>query len=179
MSQYEMLAAGFGGQGVMMLGKLFAEAGVFEGNYATFLPSYGPAMRGGTANCSVVVSTEAIASPILPKPKVIVVMNNPSFLAFEKMVAPGGLLLVNSSLVKEKSSRTDIKVIYIPGNEIAEKEGMARAANIVMLGVFAAETKAVKPESLKSAIEHTLGESKKQYLPINLKILEAGLNFKP
>lgn len=177
MGHYELLAAGYGGQGVMMLGKLFAEAGVFEGNNATFLPSYGPAMRGGTANCSVVVSSEPISSPLLPRPKMAVVMNLPSLVKFEQAVAPGGVLIINSSLIKQKSCRTDIKTIYVPANEIAEERGMARAANIVMLGVIIKETGAIKPESVRQAIKHTLGEAKAKYLDINLKVLDAGLNF--
>lgn len=177
MPQYELIAAGFGGQGIMMLGKLFAEAGVYEGNYATYLPEYGPAMRGGTANVSVVISNEQIASPLLPHPKLAVVMNSPSFVKFEPLVASGGTLIVNSSLIKEKSSRTDIKVIYVPANEIAEKTGMARAANIVILGAVIKATGAVKPESAKEAIKHTLGEAKAKYLDINLKVLDAGLNY--
>jgi 2-oxoglutarate ferredoxin oxidoreductase subunit gamma len=177
MAQHELVAAGFGGQGIMMLGKLFAEAGVLEGNYATFLPSYGPAMRGGTANCAIVISDEPIASPVLPHPKVCVVMNLPSLKTFEPLVAPGGILIVNSSLIKEKTKRTDIKTIYVPANEIAEKAGMVKAANIVILGIVVKATGAVKVESTKEAIKQTLGEAKAKYLPINLQVLDAGLNF--
>jgi 2-oxoglutarate ferredoxin oxidoreductase subunit gamma len=177
MAQHDLLVAGFGGQGVMMLGMLFADSAVLEGRNAVYLPSYGPAMRGGTANCTVIASDEEIASPVVPNPTNVVVMNAPSFTSFESKVAPGGHLYVNSSLITAKSKRTDITVHYIPANEIAEKVGMARAANIVVLGVFIKNTNAIKSDSAKAAIKHKLGEAKAKYLEVNWKALDAGLAF--
>jgi 2-oxoglutarate ferredoxin oxidoreductase subunit gamma len=177
MAQHDILVAGFGGQGVMMLGMLFADSAVLEGRNAVYLPSYGPAMRGGTANCTVIASEEEIASPVVPNPSNVVVMNAPSFTAFEPKVAKGGHLYVNSSLITAKSSRTDITVHYIPANEIAEKVGMARAANIVMLGAIIKNTNAFKPDSAKAAIKHKLGEAKAKYYEVNCNALDAGISF--
>ncbi|HOO97618.1 MAG TPA: 2-oxoacid:acceptor oxidoreductase family protein [Caldisericia bacterium] len=177
MAQHELIAAGFGGQGVMMLGKLFADSAVIEGDYAIFLPSYGPAMRGGTANCTVITSEEEIASPVLANPANVVVFNFPSFTMFEKSVKKGGNLIVNSSLIKEKSARDDINVVYVPAQEIAEKAGMAKATNIVLLGALLKVTKSFDLETTKRAIKDYLGESKAKYLDVNIKALEAGYNF--
>ena len=175
--QHDLLVSGFGGQGVMMLGMLFADSAVLEGRNAVYLPSYGPAMRGGTANCTVIASDEEIASPVVPNPTNVVVMNAPSFTSFEPKVAKGGHLFVNSSLITLKSNRTDITVHYIPANEIAEKAGMARAANIVMLGVIIKNTSAIKTDSAKAAIKHKLGEAKAKYFDINCKALDAGVEY--
>lgn len=177
MAKHELIAAGFGGQGVMMLGKLFADSAVLEGNYAIFLPSYGPAMRGGTANCTVVTSDQEIASPVIPNPENVVVFNLPSFKMFEPAVKPGGTLIVNSSLIKEKSKRNDINVVYVNASEIAEEKAMAKATNVVLLGVLMAKTKASKLESTKQAIKDYLGEKKAKFLDVNIKALEAGYNF--
>jgi 2-oxoglutarate ferredoxin oxidoreductase subunit gamma len=175
--QHDLLVAGFGGQGVMMLGMLFADSAVIEGRNAVYLPSYGPAMRGGTANCTVIASDEEIASPVVPNPMNVVVMNAPSFTSFEPKVAPGGHLFVNSSLITAKSTRSDITIHYIPANEIAEKVGMSRAANIVMLGAFIKNIGAIKEDSAKSAIKHKLGEAKAKYFEVNCNALDAGFNY--
>jgi len=177
MAKHELLVAGFGGQGVMMLGKLFADTAVIEGNNAIFLPEYGPAMRGGTANCTIITSNEEIGSPVISKPQNVIVFNQPSFSKFEPVVKPGGLLIINSSLVKEKSKRTDIKIIYVDANEIAEEKAMAKATNIVLLGVLMKATGAFNPETTKKAIKNYLGEKKAKFYDVNIKAFEAGLNF--
>lgn len=129
-----MIFAGFGGQGIMVMGKILAYAGMLEGKNVTWLPSYGPEMRGGTANCNVVVSEKEVASPIVTKATTVVVMNKPSMEKFEKRVATGGILFVNSSLIDVKSTRTDIDVYYIPATELAEELGDIEAANMILLG---------------------------------------------
>jgi 2-oxoglutarate ferredoxin oxidoreductase subunit gamma len=177
MAKHELVAAGFGGQGVMMLGKLFADSAVLEGNNAIFLPSYGPAMRGGTANCTIITSDKEIGSPVITSPKNVVVFNLPSYNMFESSVKPGGTLIINSSLVKEKSKRTDIKIIYVDANEIAEEKAMAKATNIVLLGVLMKATGAFNPETTKKAIKNYLGEKKAKFYDVNIKAFEAGLNF--
>lgn len=177
MAKSELIAAGFGGQGVMMLGKLFADSGVIEGKYATFLPSYGPAMRGGTANCTVITSDEEIGSPVLPNPENVVVFNTPSYTMFEPLVKAGGTLIINSSLIKEKSNRTDINIVYINASEIAEEVAMSKATNVVLLGALMAKSKAATLESTKQAIKDYLGEKKAKFFDVNIKALEAGYNF--
>jgi 2-oxoglutarate ferredoxin oxidoreductase subunit gamma len=134
-------------------------------------------MRGGTANCTVIASDEEIASPVVPNPNAVIVMNAPSFKTFEPKVAKGGHLFVNSSLISAKSARTDITVHYIPANEIAEKAGMGRAANIVMLGAFIKNICAIKEDSAKAAIKHKLGEAKAKYYEVNCNALDAGIKY--
>ena len=172
--EIELLAAGFGGQGVMIIGQLIAASGVAEDKYALFYPSYGPAMRGGTANCTVITSDEPIGSPILVAHQNVLVMNLPSFDKFEKMVQPGGTLFVNSSLIEKKSQRTDIKVHYIPSNDIAIEAGSNLAANIVVLGAFLKTTSFVKKETLEKVIQEKFEKKGQKIIDINLKALNAG-----
>jgi 2-oxoglutarate ferredoxin oxidoreductase subunit gamma len=133
---HEIIMAGFGGQGVMAMGKILVEAAMEEGKNVSWLPSYGPEMRGGTANCSVIVSDEPIGAPIVTEATAAIVMNRPSLDKFENDVIPGGALLINSSLIDKKATRNDIKVYYIPANDIANELGTDKVANIVMLGAY-------------------------------------------
>ena len=128
--------AGFGGQGVLSMGLTLAQAAMLEGKYVTYLPSYGAEVRGGTANCTVVISDEEIASPVASSPEFIVAMNQPSLARFQNQIQSGGLFFVNSSLIEAEISRDDIDVISVPANNIAENLGSPRSANMVMLGVF-------------------------------------------
>ena len=128
--------AGFGGQGIILAGRIVCLAAMGEGKHVSHIPSYGAEMRGGTANCSVVVSDEPIASPLVPQPSVCVVMNKPSLLKFQDIVRPGGLLIWNESLIDIRPTRTDIDVLPVKANEIAESAGSYRAANMVMLGAL-------------------------------------------
>ncbi|MBP7913644.1 MAG: 2-oxoacid:acceptor oxidoreductase family protein, partial [Proteocatella sp.] len=131
----KVICAGFGGQGVMSMGQLLAYAGMIEDKYVSWLPSYGPEMRGGTANCGVTVSDEEIGSPIITNDAdIAIVMNLPSLIKFEKDVKPGGKIFINSSLIEKKVERTDIEVYYIDANKIAADIGNIKAANLVMLG---------------------------------------------
>ncbi|MGE5708286.1 MAG: 2-oxoacid:acceptor oxidoreductase family protein [Bacteroidota bacterium] len=169
-----VLFAGFGGQGVVLMGKLIALAGMHEGREVTWLPSYGPEMRGGTASCVVVVSEERIGSPIIDQPHSAVIMNNPSLTKYEPTVEAKGHLLVNSSLVDLQPQRKDLTVLKVPCNEIADELGNPKVANMVMLGAYVGLTKAVKMESLKEALEHTLPPHRHNLLPLNFEAMERG-----
>lgn len=177
MSTERIIFAGFGGQGVMSMGQMLAYAGMLEGKNVTWCPSYGPEMRGGTANCSVVVSDKLIGSPLISNDATaVVVMNLPSLTKFEQDVIPEGLLLVNSSLIEKKAERNDLKTAYIEANKIAEESGNARAANMVMLGALLTMKKMVEMESIQKAFLKVFGEKKKEFLPTNEKALNAGAN---
>ena len=166
--------AGFGGQGVLLIGKLLAEAGMFEGREVTWLPSYGPEMRGGTANCSVVVSDQPVASPIVTSASAVFALNEPSLDKFEDAVLPGGKLFINSSIIAKKATRTDIDVYYVPCNEIADELGNPKVANMVMLGAYIEKTKCVGFESVLDALLETLGERKAHLIPLNREALNRG-----
>ncbi|MDD3920299.1 MAG: 2-oxoacid:acceptor oxidoreductase family protein [Eubacteriales bacterium] len=168
------LFAGFGGQGVLLMGQLLAYAGMLENKYVSWLPAYGPEMRGGTANCSVNISDDPIGSPIVSKATAVVAMNRPSLDKFEDSVQPGGMLFINSSIIDVKAKRTDIKVYYVPCNEIAEQLGNARVANMVMLGAYLGVTACVEIEHVLDALLHKLGEKKANLIPVNREALLKG-----
>lgn len=170
----KIVMAGFGGQGVMAMGQLISYAGMLEGKHVSWYPSYGPEMRGGAANCSVVVSEELVGSPIIAVADDVIVMNEPSLSMFESHVRHGGNLFINSSLVKKETTRTDINVVKIPVNDIAIDLGNARVANMVMLGAYLKVTELVKVESVIQAFTKVYGDKKKKLLPINEKAIEFG-----
>lgn len=177
MAEHRIIIAGFGGQGVLMLGKLLAYAGMKEGKNVTWLPSYGPEMRGGTANCNVIISDDLIGAPIVTEATCVIVMNLPSLDRFEPFAQPGGWLLVNSSLIPRAPTRTDVQVLTIPVNDLAQQQGSPRVANVVMLGAYLALAQAVEKASIVAAIEDVLGTGKRHLLGINLNALEAGMAF--
>ena len=166
--------AGFGGQGVLLIGKLVAYAGMDEGRNVSWLPSYGPEMRGGTANCSVVVSDDPIASPVLSMADCVIAMNTPSLDKFEANVLPGGKLFINSSIIDKKATRTDIDVYYVPCNDIADQLGNPKVLNMAMLGAYLEATKVVGVESVLQALLHSLGEKKAHLIPLNRQAIEMG-----
>ena len=166
--------AGFGGQGVLLIGKLVAYAGMDEGRNVSWLPSYGPEMRGGTANCSVVVSDDPIASPVLSMADCVIAMNTPSLDKFEANVLPGGKLFINSSIIDKKATRTDIDVYYVPCNDIADQLGNPKVLNMAMLGAYLEATKVVGVESALQALLHSLGEKKAHLIPLNRQAIEMG-----
>ncbi len=171
----KFIFAGFGGQGVMLMGQLITYAGMFEDLEVSWLPSYGPEMRGGTANCSVIVSDKAVASPVISfDATTAVVMNLPSMDKFEQEVEKGGKLFVNSSLIERKSEREDIDVYYINANEVANELGNAKAANMVMLGAILEVTKVVTPESVLKALAKIFGTAKAHLIPLNEEALKRG-----
>ena len=171
----EIIISGFGGQGVMAIGKNLVEAGLAEGLEVTWAPSYGPEMRGGTANCSVVLSTDPVGSPVFTHPSELIAMNGPSLEKFEPLVKADGLVLVNSSVVTEKVARTDLTAIYVPCSEIAYKVGNPKVGNMVMLGAYIAATGALKPDTIRSMIEAMFTGAKAKLVPLNFKALDEGM----
>ena len=166
--------AGFGGQGMLLIGKFLAMASMLEGKHVSWLPSYGPEMRGGTANCSVTVSDEPVASPMVEKADAIIAMNRPSLDKFESHVKPGGVLVINSSIIDRKAERDDIKVVYCDAQRIAEDIKNPKGANVAILGSLMAAEPIVSDELMAEAIRIELGERKAKFLPGNMKALEAG-----
>ena len=163
----KMFFAGSGGQGTLAIGQMIAKAAMDEGKEVTWLPSYGPEMRGGTANCTVVVSDKPIACPLINDADLLVVMNLPSLLKFEPMVVPGGLLMINSSLVPEKASRSDLRAVYVPADEKARELGSGKASNIIMLGAILKETGIVSPDSIRAQMKKMFSGHKAKFLPMN------------
>ena len=171
----QIICSGFGGQGVMSMGQLLAYAGMLENKEVSWLPSYGPEMRGGTANCSVIVSESLIGSPVITNDATCaIVMNKPSLIKFEENILPGGKLLINSSLIEDKASRDDVEVYYVNANEIAAECGTDKAANMVMLGAYLELTGVVAVESVKQAFLKVFGERKAHLLPLNEMALQKG-----
>lgn len=169
--------AGFGGQGVLSLGYTLAYAAMVEDKFVTYFPSYGAEVRGGTANCTVSVGDEEIASPIASEPEYLVAMNRPSMLKFENWVSPGGLIFLNQSLVEDRPSRGDVEVVEAPVNELAkESGGDERSANMVMLGVLSGRTGVVSPEAVHQAIARIF-EKKKKAQESNLRAFDRGVWF--
>jgi 2-oxoglutarate ferredoxin oxidoreductase subunit gamma len=166
--------SGFGGQGVISAGILLAQTGLMENKNVTWFPSYGAEMRGGTANCSVVIASDEVATPIVSRPSTVIVLNEPSLAKFEPLLVPGGLLIVNSSLVKTKPKRTDIRVAYVPCNEIAEEIGSTRIANMVALGAFAGLTAAVSVAGITQALPKVFKRAKPEIIAMNIQALQRG-----
>jgi len=175
----EAVMAGFGGQGVMVMGQILAYSAMRAGLEVTWMPSYGPEQRGGTANCTVVVSTGDIASPIVARPHVAVVMNTPSYEKFEPRVLPHGVLLVNSSLVPERSYRTDIDAFYIPVLEEAADLGNEKMANVIMVGALAAATGVLSLENFSGQLPYFFKGRKAKLLDMNVRALRVGYDLIP
>jgi len=170
----QVIIAGFGGQGVLLAGQVMAQSGMLEGKEVSWLPSYGPEMRGGTANCNVVISDIEVASPVVVEADSVVVMNRPSLEMFEKLVHPGGLLILNSDLIEIEPSREDIRVVKIPANSLAEQAGSIKAANMVALGAYNFCTGVVKDKTIRKAFSKMMGDSKENMIRINEKAFEYG-----
>ena len=177
MSTARVICAGFGGQGVMSMGQLLTYAGMLEGKEVSWLPSYGPEMRGGTANCAVTVSDKPVGSPVIAGDATCaIVMNLPSLDKFESEVKPGGKILVNSSLIERKVERDDVDVYYIPANDIALELGNPKVANMIMLGAYLQIEPAVEVKSVLEAFKKVFGPSKEKFLKLNKEALEKGAN---
>ena len=170
----EILIAGFGGQGVMSMGQLIAYAGMKEGKNVSWLPSYGPEQRGGTANCAVVVSDEKVGSPLVSHPTAAIVLNNPSYEKFEPKVRKGGLLIVNASLISNTSKRKDITVLNIKATDLANELGNSKVANMILLGAFLEETGILSDYSIIEALKKVLSPEKHSLLDINQRALILG-----
>lgn len=173
MADQQIIIAGFGGQGILSMGQILAYAGLLEGKNVSWLPSYGPEMRGGTANCNVVISDELVSSPIVKEADVVIVMNLPSMEKFEKNVAAGGNLLINSSLISENISKEDVKVFKIPANDIADELRNAKVANMVMLGAYVEISKIVSKQSIIESLKKVL-LLKDDFIKINEDALMRG-----
>ena len=169
-----VIIAGFGGQGVLLMGQLLAKAGMLDGKHTVWLPSYGPEMRGGTANCSVIVSKDEIFSPIVTGATSAIVMNRPSLDKFEKSVIPGGKLFINSSIIDIPATRRDIEAYYVPCNEIANELGFSTVSNMVMLGAYLEKCPCVEVESALKALLEKLGEKKAHLLSMNREAFARG-----
>jgi len=177
MAQQDIVIAGFGGQGILSAGRLLAYAGMLENKNVSWLPSYGPEMRGGTANCHVIISDEQVGSPILNSATTLIVMNGPSFDKFENWIEDGGLIISDSSLVDRKLKRGNVELCEIPATKIASDMGNSTYANIVLLGKLIARTGVVTKESFEEALRKVLPEKKHYMIPEEMKALETGMNY--
>lgn len=175
----EIIIAGFGGQGILFSGKLLCQAGLDLGVNVTYLPSYGAEVRGGTAHCHVVLSSESIASPVVANPTVLVVMNEPSLVKFERRLIPSGLLIFNSSLINSQPNRTDIDILSIPATDMASDIGNVRVANMIMLGGFLAHKQILPIEAAIKGLPHLLSSGKESLIDVNIKAIELGYKYSP
>lgn len=165
--------AGFGGQGVLSMGLNLAQAAMIENRFVTYLPAYGAEVRGGTANCTVSVSDEEISSPVASSPTFVVAMNQPSMVRFQNRVQSGGIFFLNSSLIKAQLSRGDMEIVNIPANDLAEKMGNVRSANMIMLGAFIKKSNIVNLQSIIEGLDVVL-KGKQKLIEINKEALAAG-----
>lgn len=169
-----IIIAGLGGQGVLSLGQTIAKAGMEEGRQVTWLPSYGPEMRGGTSDCQIILSDTFIAAPVIEAASACIILNETSLERFEYAVEDGGLLVINESIVRKKVRNDTAKTAYVPANEIAEELGNVRIANMVMLGAFLAMKPIVKVKTIIQQLKLIFGEQKAHLIPINQKAIECG-----
>ena len=169
--------SGFGGQGVLSMGQTIAKAAMIEGRHVTYMPSYGTEVRGGTANCTVTVSDEEIASPIASEPEFVVALNQPSFVRFQSLLQSGGFILYNSSIVTPESVRTDIEVMGIPIIEIANELGNIKSANMILLGAFIKISNLITLDKLLKNLPEILGAGKAKLLKINEEAIKYGYNY--
>ena len=177
MATTQYLFAGFGGQGILFSGKFLAYRGLIEEKQVSWLPSYGPEMRGGTASCGVIISDEPVGSPIVSHPDVLIAMNLPSLDKYEKDVVPGGMIFVDSTLIERKVERTDVKVFYIPSTKMAQEIGAPTLANMIMMGKFMKECDAVSGDNIADALKKVVSAKRADMLDINLKAIDTGYNF--
>lgn len=174
---YNMLLAGFGGQGILFAGKVIAYGGLMDEKEISWLPSYGPEMRGGTANCSVCVSDTPVGSPLVLTPNVLIAMNLPSLDKFIGSVQPGGTVIVDSFLIEKKVERDDVNTYYVPATRLAEENGLKGLANIILVGKLFKETGFCTPEALGKAIEKSVPKSKAHLLDANRKAIQIGMEY--
>ena len=177
MSTTQYLFAGFGGQGILFSGKLLAYKGLTDGKNVSWLPSYGPEMRGGTANCSVIISDTPVGSPIVSTPDVLMVMNLPSLDKYEPAAASGGKIFVDSTLITRKVERDDVTAYYIPATQMAKDLGIPTLANMIMVGKVIKETGVVSFDNMVDALKKVVSAKRAELLDLNLKAMEAGYNY--
>ncbi len=174
MSTSEILLAGFGGQGVLFAGKFLANKGLLEGKNVSWLPSYGPEMRGGTANCSVIVSDNNIGSPIVNQPSVLIAMNLPSLDKYEDKVQAGGIIVYDSTLIERKLHRTDVTCVALPATKMASEAGVPTLSNMMLLGAFFKHNDALKMEGMEDCVKKVISARHQNMLEINLKAIQMG-----
>ena len=175
---HSYLIAGFGGQGLLFAGKFLAYKGLLENKEVSWLPSYGPEMRGGTASCSVIIGDEPVGSPIVEHPDVLMVMNLPSLNRYEHAVQPGGTIFVDSSLVERKVERSDVKAIYVPATRLAVENDMTTLANMILTGRILAEMDEFDMDSVQAALKKVVSAKHPEMFDLNLKALQIGRDFK-
>ncbi len=178
MAHHEIVIAGFGGQGLLFIGKVLAYAGLIEKRQLSWLPSYGPEMRGGTANCNVILSDDPVGSPIVQHPNVLIVMNTPSLDKYEDLVAPGGKIFIDSTLIERKVRRSDVEVCYVPATQMAKDMELGNLANMILLGTVIRETECISEDTVEEALKHVIPARKANLLGVNLKAIEAGKEFR-
>jgi 2-oxoglutarate ferredoxin oxidoreductase subunit gamma len=169
--------SGFGGQGVLMMGVSLANSAMNQGFHVTYLPAYGAEMRGGTANCTVAVVDEEIASPVASEPNYLIVMNSPSLFTFQNKVTSGGTIFLNSSIINDRPNRNDVKIVCVPCADIAQELGNSRVANIIMMGAFIKISGVVSPDIYLKSLESIMGSKKKSLAEINRKAFAAGFDY--
>ncbi len=175
--QEEIVVSGFGGQGALFAGQLLTYTGMDEGLHVTWIPSYGPEMRGGTAHCIVILSDDDIGSPIIREPTVCIVMNPPSMEKYEPLVKPGGLLVANSTLIRSRSERDDITAVYVPANDLAAELGNVKMANVVLLGAMLGTREILPLESVKRTLDEHIPQRRRHIIEPNKRALDRGVAF--
>lgn len=177
MSNKSVLFSGFGGQGILFAGKLLAYKGLMDNKNVSWLPSYGPEMRGGTASCSVILSDRPVGSPIISSPDVLVAMNLPSLARFEECVKPGGMILVDSSLVEQKVTRNDVTAFYIPATKTAGEKGFSTLANMIMVGKLLKELGEFDLETVEKAVSKVISAKHADMKEVNMNAIKTGAEF--
>ncbi len=173
----QVLIAGFGGQGVLFAGKFLAYKGLLEDKQVSWLPSYGPEMRGGTANCSIIVSDDPVGSPIVSNPDVLIAMNLPSLDKYENEAVPGSVIIVDSTLIDRKLTRTDVKAFYIPATKLAKEMNAPTLANMIMIGKMIKESSAVSIDNLEDAMKKVVPPKKADLIGVNMQAVMLGYNY--
>lgn len=177
MSTTQFLFSGFGGQGILFAGKFLAYKGLMDEKQVSWLPSYGPEMRGGTASCGVIISDEPVGSPIVARPDVLVAMNLPSLDKYESAVAPGGLIFADSTLIERKVTRDDVKVFYVPATKLANDNGTPTLANMVLMGKILKELNDFGEDSLRAALGKVISAKRADMLEVNLHAMQIGADY--
>ncbi len=172
----EIISAGMGGQGVLKAGLILAEVAMKAGYHVSWMPSYGPEMRGGTAHCKVVISDRPVGSPIVANPNVVLAFNRPSMEKFEKLMKPGGLLIINESLVEVEPTRNDLEIVKVPASKLADELGNTKATNMVMIGAYVKKTGYLKLDEVIEQIKETFKGKPEKVIDINIKAIKAGFD---
>ena len=173
----QILIAGFGGQGILFSGKFLAYEGLIDSKEVSWLPSYGPEMRGGTANCSIILSDTKIGSPIVDKPDILIAMNGPSYDKYITEITPGGKVFIDSSLIDKKCTRDDVEAHYIPATKIASDENLPGLANMIMLGIMIKHTDIIPHENIEKTLQKIVPAKKQNMLELNKKAIQIGFDY--